>query len=209
LFSEAIKDRLRPKTSAEKARLEAFALYELLGDLNTLTDRFVIALRSFADALRNNPVRSQDVASVHANRASLGEERVQAARRELDDVCDDLLETLFEVPGALSRLYPQLTIHYPDLVDLLDEYTGERTILIEEVQAERWKRAIQDSVLEGVAAEAAVPERYLYQKAVTPGELEELDRLVNRAEENSLRIKLVTEDMRTFLAREFPFKESF
>lgn len=102
-------------------------------------------------------------------------------RGDLRDAAVRLVNTLPKLASALDAINPQLEIHQHELVRKIVVY-----------QMSRGRLLLEESVLK-IDSEA---------KAT-------LQQLVTQANENRNKIREAIEDFRTFLAKEFPFKEAF
>ena len=164
VLSSVLGDRLKSKTSPERAQWLALQLYEAMGNLQRESRAFVAALRALADR-GTGPV-----------------DEWQAT---------DLREALVGVSGAidglqsiLEKLDPQLEIHAPEVAT--------------EVVSARRSRAM---VISG--AEYAL---LALEQGSEPVDFGPLVAEADRAQEG---IQEATEALRSFLAAEFTFKESF
>ena len=111
LLSDALKDRLKPKASDEKARERAFSLYQTLGDVQKSTDAFLAAFRN----------------SVNSDNILVGNDLVA-------EVMAELLDTLERLANDLAAVNPQLAIHQHDLVQTIQYFHKSRMGVIQHVQ---------------------------------------------------------------------------
>jgi hypothetical protein len=204
LFGEAIKDRLKPKSSSEKARAAAFYLYELLDELNASSDAFVSALRYYVNSVKTSSARPhamqpdfEEFTRRHHDSDEAREwpyhARPYHARPydALNTAASSLSGTLGEVPGALEAVNPQLKIFNNELVQSLEFYVATRAHVLNEL------------------LEFQVSRYFDHELPSKPEALESLQQLQRTAENNQQIIEKAIQDMRDFLAKEFTFKESF
>jgi hypothetical protein len=95
----------------------------------------------------------------------------------------ELMSALPKLAEAIKAVNPQLDIHQPELVQKIDRYRSSRAYILTE---------LEDAV---------------YRVATTRKET--VQQLAKRAEKNRQLINTAIEEMRAFLAKEFPFKEGF
>lgn len=105
------------------------------------------------------------------------------AQATLVAASSSLMDLLPQVAEALNAVNPQLDIHQHELVQRIERYRRSRMRLLTELETQA--------------------------STIGEGQAEKMHQLVQRAEANSLLIKEATTQLRTFLAAEFPFRESF
>jgi hypothetical protein len=198
-FSEAIKNRLKPRSSPEKARQAAFYLYELLDEISASSDAFVSALRNYVTSVKTFSARPRDPLMELEWRTEVERQYREkdapweVPRLNLLEATYSLTGPLEELPAALRAVYPQLDIFQPDLVQNLEGFARSRAATIVFV------RSSVDEKLKDAVMKLSTP----------PTDLEPLQQLLSTAENNQQIIEKTTQDMRDFLAKEFTFKESF
>jgi hypothetical protein len=191
-FSEAIKDRLKPRSSSEKARKGAFYLYELLDEVSASSDAFVSALRYYVTTVRTFSAQPRDALSnLATNEYRHRDAPWEAPRRTLEAAADSLYGSLGELPAALMAVHPQLEIFDYELAENIQIFRRRRGRTINELEATVMKLPTTPTT------------------PTTPIDLEPLQQLLSTAENNQQIIEKTTQDMRDFLAKEFTFKESF
>jgi hypothetical protein len=194
LFGEAIKDRLKPKSSSEKARAAAFYLYELLDEVNASSDAFVSTLRYYVNSVKTSSARPHDMRpdfEEFTRRHRDSDEAWERPYPTLQMAAYSLSGTLGEPPGALEAVNPQLEIFNNELVQSLEIYSASRGRVLNELEYQ----VSNYFEFHGLPAE--------------PTALESLQQLQRTAENNQQIIEKAIQDMRDFLAKEFTFKESF
>lgn len=115
--------------------------------------------------------------------SSAPEQEVSRRQDELWWIAGSLMHSLPKLADALDRVNPQLEIHQHELVKNIKKYSETRAIILTRLQ-------------------------YSVQQ-IKNEKIETLSQFLSAADENRLRIKGAIENMRSFLASEFPFKESF
>jgi hypothetical protein len=200
LFGEAVKDRLRPRSPTEIAKERAFYLYELLEQISGLTDLFVVQLRLYINALKMSATLPRSAAS-REHRDWILEAAVPSLsefRENLWRVARDLGAAVGALPEGLEAVNPQLKIHRNDLVRGIEGYRRTRTGIITDLGD-----AVAGFLEHGIWGDADESRREI--TTLIP----ELEELLDSAQANQALIKRILEEMRTFLAAEFAFKESF
>jgi hypothetical protein len=96
----------------------------------------------------------------------------------------ELMNALPKLAAALDALNPQLESHQHELVREIEAYRQARAVVLDRLQR---------SVAFELPSESQAT----------------LEELVTQARENNKLISTAVEDFRNFLAKEFPFKESF
>ena len=114
---------------------------------------------------------------------SLAAEDLAAQQARLQDVARDLLSALPDLAHALDAVNPQLEVYQYELVQKIEWYQASRARVLSELE-------------EAVANLNALDARTLAQ-------------IQTQALENQRRIHDATSELRSFLAREFSFKDSF
>ena len=164
LFGEAIKDRLGPKASSEKARERAFYLYELLGTASDLTDRFVSELRLYVNSVivtKDVPPRGQ-----HKRQHKL----VNPVRPEYTRLAD----TLIKLEQALYQVNPQLEVHQPKLVNSIHHFGTSRAGVIKELQEvtpeehDRLRRTLNDAEVNQALIKEVITEMRMFLAETFP-----------------------------------------
>jgi hypothetical protein len=212
VLTDALKERLKPADSDEKARNRGFALFERLRDIKSATDSFVAALVEYValvkfgvsasvqelgswvgpteDSYRQLTMEEAADLRVHALRDITAPDKPSAAdvavvrsQATLWQTASDLRGALEELESALHDIDPQLAIHLPDVSAAISSYVGARGILLAQVEDLAWHATADSS--------------------------RELDKIVVRAQENQQVIDGAIREFRAFLAAEFSFKESF
>jgi hypothetical protein len=202
ILGDAIKERIRPKASQDIAKEKAFTLYKTLGIVDHATDDFVNNFGYLISAINSMPITDTHITAT-------GDATIAAIRFAYS--AQDLIIALSKMNSDLKRLDPQLEIHFGNFVDLLSEiYTQSR-------QADRVIfRFPLSSFLIGQDLKClnsflydsqelspyTLPQQYILSK-------EELPLLLIQAVERKENIRNAIEVFREFLAKEFPFKESF
>ena len=105
------------------------------------------------------------------------------------DISEKLAASLQELSESLLKLDPQLSIHQYELVKTIESYRGRRDFVIGKARAEIAARLITDDV-------AKMND-------------EKISKIAKQATANQKLIRKAIQDFRSFLAAEFPFKESF
>lgn len=111
------------------------------------------------------------------------EESLSTARNTLRGAAHELMYALPKLAAALDEVNPQLDIHKHELVQKIEEYSQSRSLVLTE--------------LENSAT------------TTTEQSIETLKNILSAAEKNRLIIRQAVTELREFLAKEFPFKESF
>ena len=110
-------------------------------------------------------------------------EALHTGRNTLTGAAHELMYALPELAMSLDEVNPQLDIHKHELVQKIEEYSQSRSRVLTE--------------LENSAATTA------------DQSIETLQPILDTAEKNRLLIRQAIMELREFLAKEFPFKESF
>jgi len=111
------------------------------------------------------------------------------------------------IPDALEAVNPQLKIHRSDLVQGIEAYRKTRTGIVSDL-GDAVAGFLRHGIREEVAGAAADTEGNVKWREITTL-TPELEEMLYSAQANQALIKSILEEMRTFLAAEFPFKESF
>jgi hypothetical protein len=111
------------------------------------------------------------------------------------------------IPDALEAVNPQLKIHRSDLVQGIEAYRNTRTGIVSDL-GDAVAGFLRHGIREEVAGAAADTEGNVKWREITTL-TPELEEMLYSAQANQALIKSILEEMRTFLAAEFPFKESF
>ena len=180
LLTDAAKERLKPKGSAETAKERAFALYGALRYVDGCSDKWVATLNECAEtALKIS-------AAGRRTRGGLSE-RWYSIKSQLQDKAHEMSEALAGLERALLNVNPQMEIHNGRLVETVTVYHGTRAGVVEHVV----------SLLEKQAGDVS------FTDAQT------LKQLATESEANHQRVKQAISELRSFLAATFTFKESF
>jgi len=105
ILSDAMKDRLKPRGSAETAKRRAFHLYETLVEINQRTDDFVTALQSLTESIERREISGLII-----------------KQNNLKFSADALMLALPKLVEALHGINPQLEIHQPKLAQKFSVY---------------------------------------------------------------------------------------
>jgi len=111
------------------------------------------------------------------------------------------------IPDALEAVNPQLKIHRSDLVQGIEAYRKTRTGIVSDL-GDAVAGFLRHGIREEVAGAVADTEGNVKWREITTL-TPELEEMLYSAQANQALIKSILEEMRTFLAAEFPFKESF
>jgi hypothetical protein len=115
ILSDQVKERLKPKTSSERAKDCALLLYANIGILCDRTQDFVEKLRSYADSSRKRN---------HSKKVPTSHDSLKSASYSLRHAIDDTLR-------ALEAVNPPLHIHNPELSDKLFHYVYSRDSILQ------------------------------------------------------------------------------
>lgn len=125
---------------------------------------------------------------------SLEEEKpekiIHRRRVEFVEVSEDLRKELAYLAEVMKNIYPQLEIHNPEIVANIKEFHLSRDGIADEFA----------DMLEHYDNLGKQMEEYSEERLV---------RLFRKSEINLELVRKATDDFREFLAREFPFKDSF
>jgi hypothetical protein len=179
ILGETVKDKIKPKDDHEKAKKVAFHLYETLGEVKEKTDSFVSALRDIVDNKSMKMPEGIPTSEQFPTEPGITPGQIEALRLS----ARELMISLPKLADSLDKVNPQLDIHRHDLVQNILHYRRYRAEVLTELELSAY----------GVGNQNA----------------DKLREIFNRAEENRKLIDQAIDNFRSFLAAEFPFKESF
>jgi len=99
VVGDTIAERLKPRTSVEKAKTRAFALYETLKLLETHSDLLVRQYRAYIRAFKSK-------ASIQI---------IRVKQEEINDTLDCLLKIKNDLYSRIEKVNPQLELFSPKL----------------------------------------------------------------------------------------------
>lgn len=126
-----------------------------------------------------NYVLSSEAAEAGVFRADDAQQRLADQSCEVEHHAESIVRGLMRMTGAMGALDPQLEIYVPKLVDLLGNFGVHEAQTIEHVQRE------------------VLPEQ------------SELAEVLRQAQHNRQMLLEAIENLRTFIAKEFAFKDAF
>jgi hypothetical protein len=207
LTAGVLGEKLKPKTSDQRAWKLGESLWASLEHLRYASDYFVamlrIATKSIAEcsAMENAPAGQEPDHETGINRrlesirqreqeilASLklpSKSEPSAWAPALEYCMDRVIIWIQRVNMSLDAINPQLRIHAPEIEEVIARSNNSRA------EAVTAARIALDELLRGNSLDSQLPE------------------IVRRAEASALMISEATERMRAFLATQFTFKESF
>lgn len=153
-------EALHQPASATIAKERAFALYEVLGEVELGTEEFVEALRTFAEAVAQAAPHTAD------------------AQATLVAASSALMGLLPQVAEALNAVNPQLGIHQHELVQRIERYRRSRMRLLTELetqastagegQAEKLQPLVQRAEANSVMIKEAITQLRVFLAAQFP-----------------------------------------
>jgi len=194
LLEDRAKNLLRGKTSDAKAKALSFRLYKQIKEVAEQSRGYVKSLSDLSETLRRHssvPGRGhKDFASTPEGSEIM--DKASAVNRSIGLLTAKLAD-LQEITGSMRT---QLSIYTPDLLEKVESFNGSRDADAEEVSHYLvWKR--------GPESLRTKWPRYLLSCK------DELWDLYVGANQNQLMIEDATKSLRTFLAEQFTFRESF
>jgi hypothetical protein len=195
VLSDIAKTRFKPEGSVEVARRRAFALYETLGRIKSESDFFVSELQMYSQSIEEKEYGQALVVNELINPESSdlrAKSILKSAKR--------LMKLLDKLADDLDLINPQLEIHQP--------------LLMNQIGVTRIARAEVIGILKyrSPLHERYINSLYLKDSSIKSPRSENkkfLKRLVAQAKRNRILIRKAIDEYRNFLAKEFPFKESF
>jgi hypothetical protein len=191
LASSVMGDRLKPRTSEQRAWILGKGLWDSLASLRSSSTYFVVALREVIESVNlqlENKIEGADQVGLGFSSdhpVYLRSVIASSVERWLPYAMDQVVENLENVSDALAAINPQLEIHVPEIAEQIYSSTFERGAVIRRAALEMedpFGRPASPAVLASILADAEAA-------------LVEIDK--------------ATEGIRAFLAKEFNFKDSF
>ncbi|MBO0947264.1 hypothetical protein [Fibrella forsythiae] len=120
-------------------------------------------------------------------------ESQQIAKEKLTICINNLAVEIENLSYGLEDLYPQLSIHLPDFVEQIKYYIYDRSNNILEINEKIIAEKIRRLNLDSFAQKKIEDLKIIYEKAI----------------ENNIKISNCINILRSFLAKQYLFKESF
>jgi hypothetical protein len=191
LLSNAILDRIKPKTPAANAKIKLFRLYEILRNIEDETDYYIKNLVRYLRAIQ---IR-EDVDLIGEKKGLL-RESVQK-----------IWELMDELNKALININPQLEIYNHELYSEIEKYQMVRKAIRFSMQAELLMEVSgRMNRLESTQATNSKPNK---NSNLETDEIGKLRKLLSEVKKNQKSIKKIINNYREFISREFEFKDSF
>lgn len=170
--ADALKDRLKPKSSAESAVRKLVAVYRRLEEISNAVDDFIDIYEHF---VKQHEQYEQDKPDMEGFLVLCNQ------RVSIEDKVEAIVNSLIRLTDSLDAVDPQLGIHKPELVSLLENF----------------------GITEAMTAD------YVHQEVLPRLSLDlEREVLVQANQNRELLAKAIIE-LRSFIANEFSFKEMF
>ena len=192
LLSDSIKDRLKPKISADVAKTKVLELYKILSKINKETEYYIENFELYLSIL----------ASTEPQEAS------KVIKEQLKSSVVNIWEFIKELQDALDSINPQLEIHNHDLAMDITAFHMERMLIMQSQYAELRKlNYLLKPVKERKLSHKKV--RINKSKVLEVDDVGELREILSKVKQNQKSINKITKNFREFIAVEFSFKESF
>jgi hypothetical protein len=145
ILSDAVKDRIKPKSSPEIAKQSTYELFQILGEIKNKTDTFVYEFEIYVDGFINSNTGPS-----------------KNPPNSLRESARELMATLPEVVSALDKVNPQLEIHRNDIVrDILSYRRSRAKVLSELEQCLDYASAENHETLKALLSQAKINQQII------------------------------------------------